>query len=153
MPYTKPASDMESTEEPQKPTEAQKEEIVEEVKISKKPRSEKQKQQFDAARSKALEMRKKAQQERAELATKAVVQAYSEGKLDRKETEENQENQQPNTAKPRKKAIRRRIMVVEQTSSESEADSEVEIILPPKKKAQQPEDDGLSVYMNKMFAL
>ena len=152
MPYTKPSSDMESTEEPQKPTEAQKEEVVEEVKISKKPRSDKQKQQFDAARSKALEMRKKAQQERAELATKAVVQAYSEGKLDRKETEENQENQQPNTAKPRKKAIRRRIMVVEQTSSESEADSEVEIILPPKKKA-QPEDDGLSVYMNKMFAL
>ena len=142
---------MESTEEPQKPTEAQKEEIVEEVKISKKPRSDKQKQQFDAARSKALEMRKKAQQERAELATKAVVQAYTEGKLDRKETD--QENQQPNTAKPRKKAIRRRIMVVEQTSSESEADSEVEIILPPKKKAQQPEDDGLSVYMNKMFAL
>ena len=144
---------MESTEEPQKPTEAPQkptEEIVEEVKISKKPRSDKQKQQFDAARSKALEMRKKAQQERAELATKAVVQAYTEGKLDRKETEENQENQQPN--KPRKKAIRRRIMVVEQTSSESEADSEVEIILPPKKKA-QPEDDGLSVYMNKMFAL
>ena len=142
------------SEEPQKPTEApQKEEIVEEVKISKKPRSDKQKQQFDAARSKALEMRKKAQQERAELATKAVVQAYTEGKLDRKETEENQENQQPNTAKPRKKAIRRRIMVVEQTSSESEADSEVEIILPPKKKAQQPEDDGLSVYMSKMFAL
>ena len=42
---------MESTEEPQKPTEASQkpnEEIVEEVKISKKPRSEKQKQLREA---------------------------------------------------------------------------------------------------------
>ena len=149
---------METTEAPQNPTEEiqkpSEEVTIEEVRVAKPPkkeRSELQKKQFDAARAKAVEMRKKASQERADMATKAVVQAYSEGKLDRKETEE---DAAPPPAKPRKKAIRRRIMVVEQTSSESEADSEVEIILPPKRKQQAaPEEDSLAPFMQRMFSV
>ena len=148
---------METTEAPQNPTEEiqkpSEEVTIEEVRVAKpkKERSDLQKKQFEAARAKAVEMRKKASQERADMATKAVVQAYSEGKLDRKETEE---DAAPPPAKPRKKAIRRRIMVVEQTSSESEADSEVEIILPPKKKQQPaPEEDSLAPFMQRMFSV
>ena len=149
--------------------------VVEEVVVTKprRERSQAQKEQFEKARARAYELRGEKQTEKRKeiTATRALIQAYTEGKLERKVREAEPEEVQadpPPPARapdpvpapapaPKKKVTRRRIMVVEQTSSD-ESESETEIILPPKKKRPKPPmeeepDDGLGKYMDRMFGL
>ena len=132
----------------------------------KKPRSEAQKAQFEAARQKAYDLRKQYSEAKKKATTAAVVEAIESGSLKRSkeepkqveeesksaESEEVEEEEVQITRKPRekkkKKVSRRKIVVVEQSSSSSE-ESDVEVVLPKRKGR----EDSMALMTARMFAL
>ena len=130
--------------------------VTEEVVVrQKKPRSEAQRAQFEAARQKAWQMRRQYVAARKERDTQAVLTVLQDGELKptpteppvteaptpvteapataapattAPEDEPEEEVVQISRNKPKKKVSRRKIVVVEQSSSSSE--SEVEVVVP-----------------------
>ena len=165
-------------------TEPVTEAVTEEVVVrQKKPRSEAQRAQFEAARQKAWEMRKQYAAARKERDTQAVLTVLQDGELKPKtappteapvteaptegpataapateapEDEPEEEVVQiSRSAKPKKKVSRRKIVVVEQSSSSS-SDSEVEVVVPKRPPpAAQPSAQEMMVQRmtNSMFYL
>ena len=137
----------------------------------KKPRTEAQKAQFEAARQKAYDLRKQYSEAKKKATTAAVVEAIESGSLKRSkekpkqveeapkqveeeiaESEEIEEEEVQITRRPKerkkKRVSRRKIVVVEQSSSSSE-ESDVEVVLPKRK----PPQDSMALMTARMFAL
>ena len=117
----------------------------------KKPRSELQKQSLEAARAKALALRAERKAQKPQAPQKPPVAEVAEPEADEAEPQEEVEYVRRSRNKP--KRPKKRVIVVEESSSESE---ELEIRLPKRRPVapeQSARDARLERLANKMFSL